>query len=328
MDYFEHMDLYPPRRYEPRSDSERTDYILSLLQSDPATLGSPAADAADYGGAPSVWLAASESQRGAGVYRREYLPPDPPRDAIRSLGDEMVLLAAGLGGAGALARGLPYAAQIGRQGIASLTALSAEAAEAAAAVSRSFMNRLGRLPTAKELVEALGPTKILSEGAKSNANPMDYSTGWSPSSLGAEGMPPQDSERWSVSHLQQILGELEDNLRGLGGRTFQSYTKKQLDLLRYYAGLTSGTRSPDENVLRRDAAKFPSPNYEPAELDRSSNRYSSIRGREQQLIEHFRKRRISNNRRNSIGPRNRLKNYYMRNAESEFGRIPDSEDEE
>jgi hypothetical protein len=71
----------------------------------------------------------------------------------------MVMLAAGFGGGAALARGLPYAVQMGRQGIASLTALSAEAGEAAAAASRSFMNRLGRLPTAKELVEALGPIK-------------------------------------------------------------------------------------------------------------------------------------------------------------------------
>jgi len=240
----------------------------------------------------------------------------------------MVMLAAGFGGGAALARGLPYAVQMGRQGIASLTALSAEAGEAAAAASRSFMNRLGRLPTAKELVEALGPIKFLSEGAKSNTDPTDYSTGSSSSSLGAEAVSPQDSERWPVTHLQQIRGESGDNLRGLGGKTFQSYTKKQLDLLRYYAGLTSGTRLPDENVLRRDAAKYPSSDYEPAKLDRSSNRYSSIRGREQQLIEHFRKRGISNNRRNIIGPRNRLKNYYMRNAESEFGRIPDSEDEE
>jgi hypothetical protein len=73
---------------------------------------------------------------------------------LRNLDNEMVLLAAGLGGAGALARGLPYAAQIGRQGIASLTAPSAEAA--AAAVSRSFMHRLGRLPTARGLAQALG----------------------------------------------------------------------------------------------------------------------------------------------------------------------------
>jgi len=47
----------------------------------------------------------------------------------------MAMLAAGFGGGAALARGLPYAVQLGRQGIASLTALSAEAGEAAAASS-------------------------------------------------------------------------------------------------------------------------------------------------------------------------------------------------
>jgi hypothetical protein len=156
MGYFEHMDLYSPRRYEPRNDRERAEHIMRLLARDPATEGSPAADAADYGGTPSAWPPASESLRGAGVYRREYLPPEPPPDAIRSLGDEMVMLVAGFGGGAALARGLPYAVRMGRQGIASLSALGAEAAEAATAVSRSFMNRLGRHPTVQELVQALG----------------------------------------------------------------------------------------------------------------------------------------------------------------------------
>ena len=327
MGYLETMDLYSPggETAEPRNDWERIDWILRRLG--PPTEGSPAADAAEYGSRSMYEPPASESQRGAGVYRREYFEPQsgldapgPPRDAINSLGDEMVLLAAG-GGVGRL---LPFAVRMGRQGISSLSALSTEAEQAAAAISRSFMNRLGRLPTTRELFEALKPHKFLppsqdqTDSAGAPAPNTSLSSPYGPEQI---GNPDQIPARWPVTEAQQTLGEMNDALRGLGGRSFQSYTKKKLALDRYYSGMTSGFDLPVDNVAKRDAAKYPSADFEPASLDRSSNQYSAIRGREQQVIEFLRRLGILENRINSIWVKNPLRNYYMRNAEAEFGAL-------
>jgi hypothetical protein len=337
MGYFEHMDLYSPRRYEPRSDSERIDYIMRLLERDPATEGSPATDAADYGGSPSTWRPASESQRGAGVYRREYLPPDqarpaqvvysgwplnpdpsnPTPDAIRSLGDEMVMLAGGL--AAMPWRALPIAIRVGRQGIASVRGLTEEAEAALNALGQSFRNRFGRGPTGRELTEALSP---LTKGEPNPAEQDGLTGGSEPA-----GVSPSTSGRWPVSDALQALGEMQDRIRGLGGRTFQTYTKRGLDEERYYSGMTSGTKSPYLNVARRDSNKYPSPNYHPAELDKSSSRYSSIRGREQNLIDYYKQHDIADNKKNSIWRKNRLRNYFLRNAEQEFGSIEKPEED-
>jgi len=315
MGYFEHTDLYPPRRYEPRSDRERTDYIMRLLERDPATEGSPAADAADYGGAPSAWPPASESLRGAGVYRREYLPPEPPPDAIRSLGDEMVMLAGGL--ASMPWRALPVAIRMGQQGIASVRGRTPAAESAINAIGKSFRDRFGRGPTSKELPGALG-----------NLTRVDPQPAEQPEPPHIENpiLPPP--ERWPVSDVLQALGEMQDRLRALGGKGFQSYTKREIDDRDFYVGITSGTRPNEENVARRDARKYPSPNYHPAQLDKSSSRYSAIRGREQNLIDHFRRLGMSSNKRNSIWPKNKLRNYYLRNADEEFGRVEDKKEEE
>lgn len=317
MGYFEHMDLYSPRRYEPRSDSARADHIMRLLERDPATEGSPAADAADYSGAPSAWPRASESLRGAGVYRREYLPPEPPPDAIRSLGDEMVMLAGGI--ASMPWRALPVAIRMGQQGIASVRGLTPVAESAINAIEKSFRDRFGRGPTSKELVGALG-----------NLTRVDPQPAEQPDTFGITDpspLAPPTFERWPVSDAMQALGEFQDKLRAFGGRTFQSYTKREIDTDRRYAGITRGTESPHDNVARRDARKHPSPNYHPAQLDKSSSRYSSIRGREQNLIDHYRRLGISNNKRNSIWAKNKLRNYYLRNADEEFGKIEDESEE-
>lgn len=171
--YFEHMDLYAPPGNafpggEPRNDWERTEQIMRMLARDPSTVGSPAADAADYGGYPSSLSPANESRRGAGTYRREYLPPEKPRDAINSLGDEMVMWAAGLGAG----RALPFAVQMGQQGIAAIRGLTPHAEQAIAQTAQSWMNRLGRLPMAKELIDALGlPRDVGDNQAEGLGNP-------------------------------------------------------------------------------------------------------------------------------------------------------------
>ena len=305
---------------EPRNDWERADRIMRLLARDPTTAGSPAADAADYGFYSSSLPRATESYRGAGTYRREYLEPEPPRpgqavvshwpetrdgptpDAINSLGDEMVLWAAGLGAG----RALPFAVQMGRQGAASIRGLTPHAERAIAETAQSWMNRLGRLPMARELIDALGPTRF------SPAQGQPYSPEQS------EALD-QTPERWSVTEAQRTLGEMKDKLRGFGGKSFQSYTKDHSLLDDIYAGLTSGKGKPEANIARRDSYKYPSRDFKGAKLDRTSEKYSSIRGREQQLIEHFRRLGISANKNNSISPYNILRNYYMRNAEAEFG---------
>lgn len=137
---------------EPRNDWERTEQIMRMLARDPSTIGSPAADAADYGGYSSSLPPATESRRGAGTYRREYIEPEPPRDAINNLGDEMVMWAAGLGAG----RALPFAIRLGEQGTAAIRGLTPHAERAIAETAQSWMNRLGHLPMAKELIEALG----------------------------------------------------------------------------------------------------------------------------------------------------------------------------
>jgi hypothetical protein len=313
LDYFENLGLYAPRAApfpggEPRNDWERTEQIMRMLGRDPATIGSPAGDAADYGGYSPSLPPASESLRGAGTYRREYLPPEPPRDAINSLGDEMVLWAGGL----VTGRALPFAVQMGRQGVAAIRGLTPQAERAIAETAQSWMNRLGRLPMARELIEALGPV----------AQPPSQDQPYTP-----EQTAPPDAipERWPVTEVQRLLGEAKDSLRGLGGKSFQSYTKQNSIRDDIYAGLTGGTGGPESNVARRDRYKYPSAEYHRAKIDRSSEKYSSIRGCEQQLIDHFRRLGISANKINSISLYNILRNYYMRNAEAEFGLIEDPE---
>jgi RHS repeat-associated protein len=69
------------------------------------------------------------------------------------------------------------------------------------------------------------------------------------------------------------------------GRTFQTYTKMNTRTGERYTGRTSGTGTPAQNVARRDASRYPSSEYGPAKLDKSSGNPQAIRGREQQMIE-------------------------------------------
>jgi hypothetical protein len=127
--------------------------------------------------------------------------------------------------------------------------------------------------------------------------------------------------RWVVTEAQERAGKEYDKLRGAGGRSFQTYTKRHLVDGDVYAGRTSGLKLPGDNVEARDLAGYPSADYHRAKLDRFSLLYSAIRGREQQLIDYYPALGISDNVYNGIHRWNPLRSYYMRNAERIFGRL-------
>ena len=85
-------------------------------------------------------------------------------------------------------------------------------------------------------------------------------------------------------------------------------------------GRTSGTGSPLENLARRDAGHaYNQKGFGPAQLDQSSGSYSAVRGREQQLIEHYRDLGVSANKINGISPLNRNILDYINAAIRSFG---------
>jgi len=120
----------PDVRSEPRNLGEQTDRILEMM-ANPSVLGA---------------VPTPEERYAAAVKQLQRI--DPP---TQSLGDEMVLLAAG-----PLTRGLPFALRMGSKGIASVRTLSAAADKATSAIVQSFRNRLGRDPLVQELAEVLG----------------------------------------------------------------------------------------------------------------------------------------------------------------------------
>jgi hypothetical protein len=96
-------------------------------------------------------------------------------------------------------------------------------------------------------------------------------------------------------------------------KSYQTYTKERIDLGPclysqktddkmpcYYAGWTGNQYDDQRNVAERDADGYPMRAYFPAQLDCSTKSWVAARGREQQLIEHFRRRGFSDNKINSI----------------------------
>jgi len=321
---------YPSFIDRPTSDAEWTDRIMAQI-ANPSLLGAT----------PDTDPMAGERARLRAV--------DPP---INNLGDEMVLFAAGLGTGGALPaalRALPYAGRFASQGLVSMRGLTAEAERKLAVLARSFQDRLGRMPSGRELLDAIDPVGLavdaIADGLNDASAPPSDAQGWQPSdslwavdALGQAVLRPrqgfsraatataEDIElgkllRWIVTEAQERAGKEYDKLRGAGGRRFQTYTKRHLIDDDVYAGRTSGRKSPSENVEARDLAGYPSADYHRAKLDRSSLLYSAIRGREQQLIDYYRSLGISDNVHNGIHRWNPLRSYYMRNAERIFGRL-------
>ena len=102
-------------------------------------------------------------------------------------------------------------------------------------------------------------------------------------------------------------------------RTHQTYTKTNPLTGEIYSGRTSGTGTPARNLAQRDAAHpWTARGFGPATLDRSSPNRDAIRGREQQLIEHYRATGRAADQINGVSPRNPKRDHYMHEAGKEF----------
>lgn len=107
-------------------------------------------------------------------------------------------------------------------------------------------------------------------------------------------------------------------------KTYQTYTKTNPTTGEVYSGRTSGYGSPAENVRNRDRNHHMNDKgFGPAELDKSSNSYESIRGREQDLIDYYGGAKstggTSGNAINGISDKNPKKDLYISSSRDEFG---------
>jgi RHS repeat-associated protein len=108
-------------------------------------------------------------------------------------------------------------------------------------------------------------------------------------------------------------------------RTFQTYTKTNLETGEVYSGRTSGFGSPQQNVLARESghSALNSRGFGPAVLKQSSSSYSAIRGQEQRLIEQYGGAQStggsSANRINGVSASNPNGVQYYQDALREFG---------
>ncbi len=105
-------------------------------------------------------------------------------------------------------------------------------------------------------------------------------------------------------------------------KTYETYTKENPQTGEVYSGMTSGTGTPQENVAKRERNHHRNKDgFGPAKLDKSSKNRAAIRGREQQLIDYYRKRRKAADQINGISPRNKKRAKYLREAEKAFGKL-------
>jgi len=69
-------------------------------------------------------------------------------------------------------------------------------------------------------------------------------------------------------------------------KTYQTYKKTHPKTGKIYTGRTGGSKSPAENILKRDQKHHRDKDgFGPAEIDKTSPSKDAIRGREQQEIE-------------------------------------------
>jgi hypothetical protein len=131
--------------------------------------------------------------------------------------------------------------------------------------------------------------------------------------------------------LQQNVSDgLSRAMSGGGGddgnkKTYQTYTRYNPKTGGCYSGRTSGYGSPQENIIAR-AAGQPLLNAEgflPPILDRTTDSYASVRGREQLMIDLNGGAKssggTSRNVINGISPMNPLRSIYIGNAIADFG---------
>jgi hypothetical protein len=105
-------------------------------------------------------------------------------------------------------------------------------------------------------------------------------------------------------------------------RTYQTYTKTNPVTDQVYAGRTSGTGTPRENISRRERAghKWTKKGYGPADLDETSSNYDAIRGREQMLKDYYHRIGKGAPQDEPISPRKKhLRQHYLNEALREFG---------
>ena len=124
-----------------------------------------------------------------------------------------------------------------------------------------------------------------------------------------------------IATTEQIVRALERELRR-PDYTYQTYTRENIETGQVYIGRTGGRMDPLSNILERNrTSELNSQGFSPPDPDRSSESYSAIRGREQQLIDAYGSigsPRIAN-RINGISPFNTLGPHYNYRAEQEFG---------
>lgn len=109
-------------------------------------------------------------------------------------------------------------------------------------------------------------------------------------------------------------------------KTYQTYTKTNQTTGEVYSGRTSGYGTPLENIRKRDKNHHMNDKgFGPAKLDKTSDSYDAIRGREQDLIEFNGGAKstggTSGNTINGIGPKNPKKDKYISASRNEFGEV-------
>jgi len=122
-----------------------------------------------------------------------------------------------------------------------------------------------------------------------------------------------------------IKQEVKQEVKQEAKKTFQTYIKEAKDKTKDgdYSGRTSGSKSPRENLEKRDVNHHMNETHGPAKLDKSSSNPNAIRGREQQNIKNNGGAKSqggkSGNKINGVSPNNKNANNYENAAKKEFG---------
>ena len=136
------------------------------------------------------------------------------------------------------------------------------------------------------------------------------------------GTPPTAPRTTTRPGLLGIFSILDQYVRERTNRqkTYQTYTKTNLETGKVYSGRTSGYNTPAQNVANRDRNHpYNALGYGRAVLDVSTTDYNAIRGREQDLIDFYSAQEKSGNKYNGISPNNPNIGTYMEAARKEFG---------
>lgn len=161
-----------------------------------------------------------------------------------------------------------------------------------------------------------------------SANPLSSwdPTGTTDDSILNPGSPPIGLPNPSADAQRELARQLTDLLRrNFPQRTYQTYTRYNPLTGKCYSGRTSGYDEPQTNIRNRALGQplLNAEGFSPPVLDRSSGNYSSIRGREQQLIDINGGAQsaggTSRNMINGISPYNPFRPMYFDDANAEFG---------